>query len=763
MKNSFFIFFIFNVFILHAQVFEDKQLDQKAENLLRRMTLEEKAGQMAQITLDALTFGENQYVSDEPVKLNPEILRTAIHNWKIGSVLNTANNRARTTEVWYQLISEIQKEASKTRLKIPVLYGIDAIHGVTYTAGATFFPQQIGMAASFNPELVRRAAEITAYETRASNIPWNFSPVLDMGIDARNARLWETFGEDPYLTSVMGEAMVIGYEGSGAQRLDKFHVATSLKHFIGYGYSFSGKDRTPAYIPENLLREIHLPGFQKAIEAGAESVMINSGITNGIPVHADKYIITDLLKNELNFKGVVVTDWADIENLHNRDKVAESHKEAVKMAINAGIDMSMIPYNLDFVKYVIELVNEGEIPIERIDDAVFRILRMKFRLGLFEKSVFELNEYPLFGSATFINDARKLTQESITLLENKNDILPLNKNVKVLVAGPNANSMRTLNGGWSYSWQGEKVEEFAAEYLTVLEAIEQKIGKENVIFEPGVVYNMDGNYYEELQPDYESAVNKAAMVDYILLVLGENSYTEKPGDLDDLVLSANQQQLALKLAETGKPVILILNEGRPRLINGFVDEMQAVIQTYLPGNYGGEAVADVLFGDLNPSGKLPYSYPKFQNALINYNYKPSENQEKMVGAYDYASNLVLQYEFGHGLSYTKFDYSDLEISTDQLSANEEMKVRVKVRNSGNRHGKEVVMLFTRDHYASITPDVRRLRKFSKIDLAPGEQKTIEFIINADDLSFINARNQRVTEPGKFSVIIQKLEKTFTFK
>ena len=619
------------------------------------------------------------------------------------------------------------------------------------------------MAASFNPQLVQRAAEITAYETRASNIPWNFSPVLDMGIDARNARMWETFGEDPYLAAVMGEAMVTGYEGEGENRLDKYHVASCLKHFLGYGYSFSGKDRTPAFIPENSLREIHLPGFQKAIEAGSESIMVNSGIINGIPVHASRFILTGLLKEELNFKGVVVTDWADIENLHNRDKVAETQKEAVKMAINAGIDMSMIPYNYDFVRYVVELVNEGEISQERIDDAVKRILRLKFRLGLFEKNSFALNEYPLFGSDEFIEDARKLTRESITLLENKNSILPLRKGSKILVTGPNANSMRTLNGGWSYSWQGEKVEEFAEEYMTVLEALQAKAGPENVLFEPGVSYMMEGKYYEESVTDFKSVISKAAEVDYIILVLGENSYTEKPGDLDDLDISQNQQDLALTLAATGKPVILVLNEGRPRLINGFVHQMQAVIQSYLPGNYGGEAIADVIFGDVNPSGKLPYSYPKFPNALINYNYKPSENQEKMEGAYDYASNLALQYEFGHGMSYTTFEYSDLEISSDKMDEKSVMEVKVKVKNTGARTGKEVVMLFTKDHYASITPDVRRLRKFEKTELQPGEEKTIAFTLNKDDISFINAENQRVTEPGKFSVLIRNLEKTFTYK
>lgn len=754
-----FVLILLNV---QAQISE-AETDRKVNELLGKMTLEEKAGQMAQITLDVITHGVNQYVSDEPVEINPKLLREAIQTYKVGSVLNTANNRARTREIWQKINEQIQIEAEASRLKIPVIYGIDAVHGTTYTAGATFFPQQIGMAASFNPQLVQRAAEITAYETRASNIPWNFSPVLDMGIDARNARMWETFGEDPYLAAVMGEAMVTGYEGEGENRLDKYHVASCLKHFLGYGYSFSGKDRTPAFIPENSLREIHLPGFQKAIEAGSESIMVNSGIINGIPVHASRFILTGLLKEELNFKGVVVTDWADIENLHNRDKVAESQKEAVKMAINAGIDMSMIPYNYDFVRYVVELVNEGEISQERIDDAVKRILRLKFRLGLFEKNSFALNEYPLFGSDEFIEDARKLTRESITLLENKNSILPLRKGSKILVTGPNANSMRTLNGGWSYSWQGEKVEEFAEEYMTVLEALQAKAGPENVLFEPGVSYMMEGKYYEESVTDFISVISKAAEVDYIILVLGENSYTEKPGDLDDLDISQNQQDLALTLAATGKPVILVLNEGRPRLINGFVHQMQAVIQSYLPGNYGGEAIADVIFGDVNPSGKLPYSYPKFPNALINYNYKPSENQEKMEGAYDYASNLALQYEFGHGMSYTTFEYSDLEISSDKMDEKSVMEVKVKVKNTGARTGKEVVMLFTKDHYASITPDVRRLRKFEKTELQPGEEKTIAFTLNKDDISFINSENQRVTEPGKFSVLIGNLEKTFTYK
>lgn len=735
----------------------------EVEKLLAQMTLEEKVGQMAQVTLDVITVGANAYVSDEPARLDMELVRKALVEYHVGSILNTANNRARTPETWHTIISQLQDVAmNETRLGIPIIYGVDAIHGTTYTAGATFFPQQIGQAATWNRELVRRGGEITAYETRASSIPWNFSPVLDMGRDPRFPRMWETFGEDVYLASVLGVELVKGYEGDDNNISDPTRVASCLKHFLGYGTPVSGKDRTPALIPEIELRERHLPPFEAAIKAGAHTVMINSGLINGIPVHASYEMLTKLLKEELGFTGLVVTDWADIENLHNRDRVASTQKEAVKMAINAGIDMSMIPYNFDFCDYLVELVNEGEVSMARIDDAVRRVLNTKYKLGLFERPVTHYVDYPLFGSEEFEAAAYRTAQESITLLKNEGNILPLPKNARVLVAGPNANSMRTLNGGWTYSWQGEKVHEFADGYATILDAVKAKVGERNVTFREGVRYVDGASYWVDEAYDIAGAVRAAAGVDYIILALGENSYTEKPGDLHDLILSENQLELATALAKTGKPVVLVLNQGRPRLIRTIEPLMKGVINAYLPGNFGGLAVADVIFGDFNPSGKLPFTYPLYANSLVTYDHKPSEHQAKMAGMYDYESDFAIQYPFGFGLSYTTFEYSDLQLNATTLRPNGSVEVSVKVKNSGDREGMEVVQLYTSDLYASITPDVKRLRGFDKINLKPGEEKTVRFTLTPEDVSFINADNKRVTEPGDFDVIIGDLTARFTY-
>ncbi|MEH0156013.1 glycoside hydrolase family 3 N-terminal domain-containing protein [Limibacter armeniacum] len=734
---------------------EEKELDK----LIAEMTLEEKVGQMAQVTLDVLTEGKSEFESNEPLVLDEKMLEKAFNKYKVGSVLNTANNRARTPQKWNELISRIQEVALKAT-NVPVLYGVDAIHGTTYTAGATFFPQQIGLGATFNRQLAINTGEITAYETRACGIPWTFSPVLDLGRDARWARMWETFGEDVFLVQEMGKNIIAGYQGQDNQIGDANHLAACLKHYLGYS-SFSGKDRTPAYIPENELRERYLPPFRAAVEQGATTVMVNSGIINGTPVHASESLITTLLKKELGFEGLVVTDWADIENLHNRDKVASSQKEAVKMAINAGVDMSMIPYNFDFCDYLVELVNEGEVPMSRIDDAVKRILRVKKALNLFETPVTKLEDYPKFGSAEFEQKAKDAVAESITLLKNKNDILPLKEGTKILVTGPNADNMRTLNGGWSYSWQGEKVHEFSGKYQTILDAVKAQFGENNVKYEAGVSYNFEGKYYEEKDIDIAAAKRAASSSDVILLCLGENTYTEKPGDLHDLYLSENQQKLAEAMAATGKPVILVLNEGRPRLISKFVDKMQAVVQMYLPGNFGGEVLTQILKGDVNPSGKLPYTYPKYPNTLITYDFKPSENQDKMSGMYDYESFLDIQWPFGHGLSYTDFAYSDLKLAKSEFKADETIEVSVKVTNSGKRDGKEAVLVFTRDHYASVTPDVSRLRAFEKIDLKAGESKVVNFSIPVKSLAFMNAESVPVVEAGDFSIGIGSEQLDFT--
>jgi beta-glucosidase len=573
--------------------------------------------------------------------------------------------------------------------------------------------------------------------------------------------LWETFGEDVYLASELGKQMIDGYEGESNDVKNPYRVASCLKHFLGYQVPNSGKDRTPAFIPELELRERHLPAFKAAIDAGAHTVMINSGLINGVPVHADYTILTKLLKEELGFKGVAVTDWKDIDNLYERDKVASTPKEAVKLAINAGIDMSMIPYNFKFCDFLIELVKEGEVPMSRIDDAVRRILTLKFELGLFETPVTNYKDYPQFGSKAFEQSAYVAASESITLLKNSNNILPLKKNAKLLVTGPNANTMRALNGGWSYSWQGERVNEFADKYNTILEALQQKGGKDNITFVQGIAYKDDGKYWEEKDVDIEAAVKAAAKVDYIILCAGENSYTEKPGDLHDLTLSANQIALAKALTKTGKPVILVLNEGRPRLISAIERDIQGVLQSYLPGNFGGDAIADILYGHVNPSGKLPYTYPMYVNTLVTYDHKPSEEQSKMQGVYDYESDFAVQYPFGFGLSYTSFQYSDLQVSKSTIAANEKITISVHVKNTGTREGKEVVQLFIADQYASITPDVKRLRGFEKINLKAGESQKVTFTIAPRDIAFVAKDLRWTVEKGDYEVSISTLKAKFT--
>ncbi|MCA1744105.1 MAG: glycoside hydrolase family 3 C-terminal domain-containing protein [Bacteroidales bacterium] len=736
----------------------------EVEKLIAEMTVEEKVGQMAQLTIDVLTVGDGPFSTTEPLTLDMEMVRKALVEYGVGSVLNTAGNRARTLEEWHTIISQLQDVAmNESRLAIPVLYGVDAIHGTTYTAGATFFPQQIGQAASWNRELVRRGGEITAYETRASGIPWNFSPVLDMGRDPRFPRMWETFGEDVYLASQLGIEIVKGYEGDDNDISDPTRVAACLKHYLGYGTPLSGKDRTPALIPDIELRERHLPPFKAAIDAGAHSIMVNSGLINGVPVHASYKMLTELLKEELGFTGLVVTDWNDINNIHTRDRVAKDAKEAVKMAINAGIDMSMIPYSLDFCDYLVELVNEGEVSMSRVDDAVRRVLNTKYKLGLFETPVTHYEDYPLFGSEQFTNDAYKMAQESMTLLKNEDQVLPLSKDARILVAGPNANSMRALNGGWSYTWQGSNSDDFTAGYSTILDAITAKAGANKVIFKEGVRYDNAASYWVDEAFDIAGAVRAAASVDVIVLALGENTYTEKPGDLHDLTLSENQLALALALAKTGKPMILVLNQGRPRIIRTIEPLMKGIIHSYLPGNFGGLAVADVLFGEVNPSGKLPFTYPLYANSLVTYDHKPSEHQARMSGVYDYESDFAIQYAFGHGLSYTAFEYSNLSLSTTELTKGGSLDVQVTVKNTGEVEGKEVVQLYTADLYASITPDVRRLRAFDKINLKPGEEKTLSFSLTPEDISFINAHNQRVTEAGEFEIQVAELTASFNYK
>ena len=730
---------------------------EKADRLLNKMSLREKIGQMTQITVDVIGKGDNVHSSYEPFEIDNKILNKAISKYKIGSILNTSNNTPFSTKKWYNVIKTIQDKAIN-EMGIPILYGIDAIHGTTYTKDATLYPQQIGLAATFNTEMAVKLGNLSAYETRASSIRWTFSPVLDLGLDPRWPRHWETFGEDTYLAKEMGKAVVEGYQGNNPT-IGKYHVAACLKHFLGYSVPKSGKDRTPAIISKRDLHQYHLPVFKEAIEKGAESIMVNSGLINGIPVHANKNILTHLLKEDLNFKGLVVTDWADIDNLHYRDKVASSEKEAVKLAVNAGIDMAMIPYNFKFCDYLYELVQEGEVNESRIDDAVRRILALKYRLGLFDSSYDHYEEYPEFGSKTFQNLALEAALESITLLKNDNT-LPLSKNNKVLITGPNANSIRTLNGGWSYSWQGEKADKYGEKQNTILEAIKNHIGSDQVIYEPGVKYSEWGNYNNDEIVSIENAVEKSKEVDYIIACVGENSYTEKPGDINNLDLSNNQEKLLDALLKTNKPVILILNEGRPRIISSYVERSKGIVQTYLPGNKGGDALALILFGDRNPSGKLPYTYPMHTSSFINYNHKPSESASRLLGDYNYESGNDILFPFGHGLSYTTYDYSNLQLNKTQIGSDENLLISVDVTNSGNRAGQESVLLFTKDLFASISPDSKRLTRFKKIHLQVGETKKLEFEISSKDLAFINQKDEWITEEGNFEIQIHNLTKQF---
>ncbi len=744
----------------------DAEISKKVNTLLKEMTLEEKVGQMAQITLDVITKGSNRFASFEPVELDTNLVRDAIVKYHIGSVLNTANNRARTPEVWARMIGGIQDVAIReTRMKIPVIYGIDAIHGVTYTAGATIFPHELALAATWNPSLGYALGEITAYETRASNIPWNFSPVLDLGADPRYSRLGEGMGEDPYLISQFGVQIIKGYEGDKNDISNPYKVASCMKHFLGYAVPTSGKDRTPAYIPDNVLREYHLPPFKAAIEAGAHTIMINSGIINGIPVHANHDLLTKLLREELGFEGLIVSDWGDIENMYKRDRVAADNREAVKMVVNAGLDMSMISYNYEpFCNDLIALVKDGEVKMSRIDDAVRRILTLKFKLNLFSKPTIDPKDYPKFGSDEFAQKAYQAASEAITLLKNKNNILPLSKSSKILVTGPGSNSMRPINGCWTYSWQGELSDEFASGYNTIFEAIQKQAGS-NATWIPGISYGKEMDYRKEEKIEYDQAIAAAKQSDYIILCIGENSYAEKPGDLVDLTLSKLQLQYAKDLMATGKPVILVLAEGRPRVIREISDDAQGILMAYWPGNYGGDALAGIIFGDINPSGKLPVTYPSAVNSLVTYIHKPSEEQAKSAGMYNYEGDFSPEFPFGFGLSYTTFEYSNLKLSAEQISGTQELTISVDIKNTGSRAGKEVVQLYTSDLVASISPDMKRLRRFEKVELRPGEAKSIKFSIQAKDLAFVNARNEWTTEPGEFKVMIgnTNLEKIFSYK
>ena len=726
----------------------DPKIEAQVEQTLKKLTLEEKIGQMMELVTDL--FGAND--KNGVFYIDEHKTDSILSRYKIGSILNAPNTCAPTAKQWEKYIAQIQKISMK-RIGIPCVFGLDQNHGSTYTQGGTLFPQNINVAASFNREIARRSAEATAYETRAVSVPWTYSPTVDLGRDARWPRIWENFGEDCYLSSEMGKAMVYGFQGEDPNNIDQYHIATSMKHFMGYGVPWTGKDRTPAYISPADLREKHFAPFLAGLQAGALTVMVNSASVNGMPMHANKDILTGWLKEETGWDGVLITDWADINNLYTREMVAKDKKDALRIAINAGIDMIMEPYSCDACGYLIELVKEGKIPMSRIDDACRRVLRMKYRLDLFKNPTQKLKNYPKFGGKEFAKLALEGATESMVLLKNEGNILPLQHGKKILLTGPNANQMRCLDGGWSYTWQGHRADEFAGKYNTIYEAFCNEYGKENVILNQGVTYNEKGKYWEENEPQIQGAVDAAKDADIIVACIGENSYTETPGNLTDLWLSENQRNLVKELAKTGKPVVLVLNEGRPRLIADIEPLAQGIINILIPGNMGGDALVNLVSGKSNFSGKMPYTYPKEINSLANYDFKKSEEVGTMEGAYDYNAKITQQWGFGYGLSYTSYKYSNLKVSQSDFRHGDIIKVSVDVKNTGKVAGKESVLLFSSDLIASMVPDGRRLRAFDKVELQPGETKTMRFELKADDLAFVDWNGKWRLEEGDFKLMI----------
>lgn len=726
-------------------IVSDVQVEEKVEQVLSKMTLDEKIGQMTQLSIDVLgSFVNGEFVLDESK------LQQAIAEFKVGSVLNAPGPVAQTAAKWQEIIGRIQ-EVSMKEIGIPCIYGLDQTHGTTYTLDGILFPQNINIAASFNPELAYEAARITAYETRAGSCPWTFSPTVDMARDPRWSRIWENFGEDCLVNAVMGSQSILGYQGDEPNHIPANRIAASVKHYMGYSSARTGKDRTPAYISESELREKCFAPFKACVEAGALTIMVNSGSINGVPVHTNHELLTKWLKEDLQWDGMLVTDWADINNLYTREHVAASKKEAIKMAVNAGIDMAMEPYDLGYCTLLKELVEENEVSMARIDDAVRRVLRLKVRLGLFEQPITPMADYPLLGSGEHAQLALKAAEESEILLKNKDQILPLKKGTKILVTGPNAHSMRCLNGGWSYSWQGHLADRFASKYNTLYEAICQEFGADHVRLEQGVTYVAEGTYTEENTPEIAKAVAAAHQVDVIIACIGENSYCETPGNLSEMAISENQRNLVKALATTGKPMILVLNEGRPRIIHDLEPLAQGIIHIMLPGNFGGNALANILSGEANPSAKMPYTYPRHEAELTTYDYRVSEEMDKMEGAYDYDAVISVQWPFGYGLSYTTFEYSRLVCSHSDFNVQDELTFTVDVTNTGKRTGKEVVMLFSRDMVASLTPENRRLRAFQKVELKPGETKQVTLKIPASDLAFVGSDGRWILEAGEFRI------------
>lgn len=728
----------------------DPKIETNIRKWLKKMTLEEKIGQMCEITIDVVTDFEGS--KQNGFTLDAAKLDTVIGKYKVGSLLNVPLSVAQKKEKWAEAIKQIQ-DISMKEIGIPCIYGVDQMHGTTYTLDGTMFPQGINMGAAFNRELVRKSSEISAYETKAGCIPWTYAPVLDLGRNPNWSRMWENYGEDCYVNAEMGKEAVAGFQGNNPNHIGEYHVASCLKHYMGYGVPVSGKDRTPSSISRSDMREKHFAPFLAAVRNGALSVMVNSGVDNGMPFHANRELLTEWLKNDLNWDGMIVTDWADINNLCTRDHIAATKKEAIKIAINAGIDMSMVPYEISFCTYLKELVEEGEVPMSRIDDAVARVLRLKYRLGLFENPYWDIKKYNKFGSPEFASVALQAAEESEVLLKNQNNVLPIAKDKKILLAGPNANSMRCLNGGWSYSWQGHMADACAGAYNTIYEAFCNKYGKENIIYEPGVTYApfKNDNWWEENAPEIEKAVAAAKQADVIVACIGENSYCETPGNLTDLTLSENQRNLVKALATTGKPIVLVLNQGRPRIIKDIEPLAQGVINIMLPSNYGGDALANLIAGDTNFSAKMPFTYPKYTNALATYDYKPCENMGQMGGNYNYDSVMDVQWSFGFGLSYTTYRYSNLKVDKPAFTADDELTVTVDITNTGKVAGKEAVLLFSKDLVASSTPDNLRLRNFEKISLNPGETKTVTLKLKGNDLAFVGYDGKWRLEKGDFKL------------
>ena len=719
----------------------DKEMEAKIEKILKDMTLEEKVGQMTQITITALANG---------VELTPagdSIMRT----YKVGSVLNTPGDKAQSPQDYDKLIQELNRISLETT-GIPCLYGLDHIHGTTYVAGGVLFPQEINIAATFNRDHAYNMGKVTAYESRAANVPWTFSPTMDLGRNPEWPRMWESFGEDTYVNAELAVAEMKGMQGEDPNNVGPFNIAACAKHFLGYGVPVSGQDRTPSSIAASEMREKYFEPFKECLQAGALSLMVNSASNNGVPFHCNYELLTQWVKEDLNWDGMIVTDWADIANLHGRERVASTQKEAVKLAINAGIDMAMVPYDCQFAIDLKELVEEGEVPMSRVDDAVRRVLRLKMRLGLFDTPNTLLADYPEFGGEAHAKLAYEAAVESEVLVKNEG-LLPLDKGTRILVTGPNGNSMRTLNGGWSYTWQGHGASspEFTAKYNTIYEALAAKFGK--VTYVPGVEYDLNSTVWSYETADIAPAVAAARNADVIVACIGENSYCETPGNLVDLHLSTNQKDLVKALASTGKPLVLVLNEGRPRIVEELVPLADAVIVAMLPGNYGGDALAALMCGEENFSGKLPFTYPKYSNKHATYDYKVSEKTETMMGSYGYNAEMVVQWPFGHGLSYTSYEYSNIAVDKAEFGASDVLKITVDVKNTGKVAGKESVLLFSSDHFASCVPDNKRLRDFTKVSLAPGESATVTFELPATELAFTDSKGQWTLEEGDFTLSV----------